>query len=265
MKRYARIAGITWRAEFTQHSRIINCAVRLSIQLLVTVCIWRGLYSQSADAGGIPESQAITYAVLGLLVAQNGGLDRYFSRDSAIQHIQQGTIMYWFLRPLPPRHYYAARAAGDRAYCLLWTLAGYLVTVGLGVIQLPHSTVGSVLFGVSFACGQLTLYYLSTLLDLVCFWATVNHNAMNIYQFLLNLLSGAIAPLWFFPDLFQEINRWLPFEAILNTPLSLYVGRVSGHEALRSLAMQGGWVVVLAAIVRSLWRRAQSRLNIQGG
>jgi ABC-2 type transport system permease protein len=265
VKRYARISGISWREQSSERGRIINCGIRLSIQLLVTVSIWRGLYAHSADSGGIPEGQAITYAVLGLLVTQNGGIDRFFSRDSTIEHIQLGTVIFWFLRPLSPRRYYALRAAGDRAYCLLWGVAGYAVCIGVGVVQLPHSNAGAILFVLSFTCGQLTLYYLNTLLDLFCFWATVNQSAVNIYQFLLNLLSGAIAPLWFFPDLFLEISSWLPFETILNTPLSIYVGRVSGNEALRSLAVQGAWAILLAVTVRSVWHRAQSRLNIQGG
>lgn len=265
MTRLVRIAAITGRAEFGRHSRVVNGVIRLAMQLMITICLWRGLYAYSADSGGIPLAQAVTYAVMGMLLAQNGGIDRFFSRDSAIQHIQQGSIVYWFLRPLPARHYYTLRAVGDRLYCLGWGVVGYVPCLVSGFIAPPASGVGGVLFGLSLVGGQIILHYLVMLLDLVCFWSTVNSSAVNIYQFLLNLFSGAIAPLWFFPSWFTAVNRWLPFDNIIHAPLSFYVGRFSSAQAATTLAGELTWIAVLAVVTRLMWSRAQDRLNIQGG
>jgi ABC-2 type transport system permease protein len=99
----------------------------------------------------------------------------------------------------------------------------------------------------------------------MCFWTVRNSAAMLILIFAQNLMSGVYAPLWFFPAWFRTLSTFLPFQATLNVPLSLYVGRIELSDAPLQLAIQAGWVVLLHLFTRFLWRRAARRVNSQGG
>jgi ABC-2 type transport system permease protein len=264
-RRWTTIAGISWRAELGQRARPINSAIRLAMQLFVVACFWRGFYQASGGAHSEAATQTVSYAVLAILVTQTGGIDRMFSRDSIVQHLQRGTILYWLVRPIPPRRYYAMRAIGDRAYGLAWGTLGYVVCLHIGVVAAPADPPAAVVAFGSFVLGCVTLLYLNQVLDLVCFWTMLNTNALNIYQFVMNLMSGAIAPLWFFPDWFRAVSAVLPFQNILNTPLSVYVGRTSVSAAVPLIGVQLLWIAILMMLTRLMWRRAASSTAIEGG
>jgi ABC-2 type transport system permease protein len=111
----------------------------------------------------------------------------------------------------------------------------------------------------------MIFYYLALLIDLLCFWTVKNEAGLLILVFAQNLLSGVFAPLWYFPDWFRTMSAFLPFQATLNTPLSLYIGRIPPSSALRELGLQVVWVILLAVLSRLLWRRAADRVVSQGG
>ncbi|MEU1515908.1 ABC-2 family transporter protein [Streptomyces sp. NPDC005811] len=239
--------------------------LRLTVQVVLVASLWHGLYSRTGTTAGLDEGQAVTYAVLAVLASRIRQLDQYAGRDSVIQHMHYGTIVYWYLRPLPPQRYYALRALGEQLYGFAWALAGYTVCLAAGVVDPPRSAAVAGVFAVSLLLGQLVLYYVMLILDQLCFFTIRNNSAMLILIFAQNLLSGVYAPLWFFPDWFLTLSGFLPFQATLSVPLSIYIGRIDLSDAVVQLAVQAGWVVVLALFTRWVWRQAARRVISQGG
>ncbi|MGJ5833734.1 ABC transporter permease [Streptomyces ossamyceticus] len=260
-----RVAWITPLGELLAPPRITAGLLRLLVQTVLVVALWRGLYADTEVKAGLTREQAVSYAVLAVLASRIRNLDRSASRDEVIQHLHFGTIVYWFLRPIPPQRYYALRALGDQAYGLIWLLSGYALCLATGVVELPASPEGAAVAALSLLLGQWVLYYVMLLIDLLCFWTLRNQAALLILVFAQNLLSGVYAPLWYFPDWFITMSGFLPFQATLAVPLSLYVGRIPLHDALPQLAVQAGWVVLLAVLTRLLWHRAARRVVSQGG
>lgn len=260
-----RVAWIAPRGETLQPTRLTGTAVRLAIQVVLMVYLWRALYAVTPVGAGLDRDQAIAYVVLAVLIGRIRGLDRFGTRDNVLQHVEQGTILYWFTRPVSPARYYLLRSVGDQLFGLLWAAAGFLVGYALGVITPPASSLAGALFLLSMLLGQVILYYLSLLVDLLCFWLVVNDNALRLLYFLQALMSGAVAPLWFFPGWLRDIAALLPFQAILHIPLSVYVGAFPVGSVPGALLVQCGWCGGLAALTGFLWRRAATHLSIQGG
>lgn len=260
-----RVARVTPLGEFAQPARITGTAVRLAAQVFLVVCLWRSLYSQVETSAGLAREQAVTYAVLAVLALQIRGLDRSASRDTMLQHIQEGTVLYWFVRPIPPRRYYLVRAVGDQLYGFAWVIVGYAICLAAGAVKPPASASAATAFAVSLLLAQIIMYQLLLAVDLVCFWTLQNNAALTILRFLQNLLSGVIAPLWFFPDWFLTMSSALPFRYTLDVPLSLYIGRSPVGEAPRLLAIQLLWCVLLAGLTRLMWRKAAGVVTVQGG
>ncbi|WP_065485805.1 ABC-2 family transporter protein [Streptomyces sp. PTY087I2] len=265
MPRAWRVGRITPLAELLSSPRLTATAVRLAIQIVLVVALWRGLYDSTGTSAGLNESQAVSYAVLAVLATRIRGLDRQAARDTVMQHINQGTIVYWFLRPLPPARYYAWRATGDQLYGYVWFVAGYLICWPAGVLTAPPSTAAGALTATSLVLGQIVLHYVTLLIDLVCFWTLRNHAAQTFFLFMQNLLSGVYAPLWYFPEWFRVASNFLPFQSTLNTPLSIHIGRIPATETAPHLAAQFLWIVLLALLTRWLWGRAAARVVAQGG
>ncbi|WP_425473587.1 ABC transporter permease [Streptomyces tailanensis] len=265
LSRGRHIASITPRGELLAPPRMTATALRLLVQVCLVVYLWRGLYAHTDSSAGLDETQAVTYAVLAVLANRIRGLDRRAGRDTVIQHLHFGTIVYWYLRPMSPRRYYALRALGDQLYGFGWVLAGYALSLAVGIVVPPSSYEVAAVFAVSMLLGQLVLYYVMMLVDLLCFWTLRNESALLILVFAQNLLSGVYAPLWYFPDWFITLSAFLPFQATLGVPLSIYVGRIGVDDAFVQMAVQGVWIVLLALFTRWLWDRAGRRVVAQGG
>ncbi|MEU9152505.1 ABC-2 family transporter protein [Streptomyces sp. NPDC048417] len=260
-----RAARVTPLGELYTPPRITGVLLRLAVQVVLVASLWRGLYAQSGTTAGLDRGQAVTYAVMAVLASRLRELDQYAGRDTVMQHVHFGTIVYWYLRPMPPRRYHALRAIGEQLYGLSWALAGYAVCLAVGVVRPPGSAAVAGVFVLSLALGQLVLYYVMLLIDQLCFWTLRNTAAMLILVFAQNLLSGVYAPLWYFPHWFITLSSFLPFQATLSVPLSLYVGRIPLSDAPFQLGVQAAWVVALHLFTRFVWRRAARRVISQGG
>jgi ABC-2 type transport system permease protein len=260
-----RAARVTPLGELHAPPRMTAVLLRLTVQVVLVASLWRGLYAHTGTTAGLSRDQAVTYAVLAVLASRLRELDQYAGRDSVIQHMHYGTILYWYLRPLPPQRYYALRALGEQLYGFAWALGGYAVCLAVGVVEPPRSVAVAAVFALSLLLGQWVLYYVMLVTDQWCFWALRNNAAVMILIFAQNLLSGVYAPLWFFPDWFVTLSTFMPFQATLSVPLSLYIGRIPLSDAAGQLAIQAAWVVILALFTRFLWHRAARRVISQGG
>ncbi|CAM5432568.1 hypothetical protein SALBM311S_07036 [Streptomyces alboniger] len=260
-----RTARVTPLGELHAPPRMTAVLLRLTVQVVLVASLWHGLYAHTGTTAGLDRDQAVTYAVLAVLASRLRELDQYAGRDTVLQHMHFGTIIYWYLRPLPPQRYYALRALGEQVYGLAWALGGYAVCLAADVVEPPGSAAVAGVFALSLLLGQLVLYYVMLVLDQLCFWTVRNNAAMLILIFAQNLLSGVYAPLWFFPDWFVTMSAFMPFQATLSVPLSLYIGRIPLSDAAGQLAIQAAWVVLLALFTRFLWHRAARRVMSQGG
>jgi ABC-2 type transport system permease protein len=82
---------------------------------------------------------------------------------------------------------------------------------------------------------------------------------------LVELLSGLLIPIAFFPRWAQIIFACLPFEHIASTPLQIYLGMLSGLAAWRAIGLSLAWVVALLALGHVWWLRASRKITIHGG
>lgn len=260
-----RAARITPLTELTQAARLIPPVAMAVTQLALTYWLWHALYAGVRVSAGLDVTQATTYAMLGVLYQQFSTVDRWSNGDSMVQLMTEGTIAFWFVRPVSARRYYLIRAVGDLAYGGGLALVAYLLCLGAGAVAQPPSWPAAGAALVTLVFGLAITYYLHLILDLICFWSTVNDAAITVVLFATGLLSGAFAPLWFFPGWFQRVNAFLPFQSTLNVPLSLYVGRLPASELGVQVAVQAAWTAGLAAATWWLWRRAAARVTVLGG
>lgn len=121
----------------------------------------------------------------------------------------------------------------------------------LGALSVPLAV------ALSFACRFL--------LNLAAFWLLDLRGLLTLYLVSSNVFSGLIIPVPWFPDWLDLAARLTPFPSMLQTPVDVLSGRVSGWSAAGLVLVQGAWLVGVLVIGRVVLARATRRLVVQGG
>jgi len=82
---------------------------------------------------------------------------------------------------------------------------------------------------------------------------------------LIELLSGLLIPVAFFPALVRDVMAWLPFQHIASTPLQIYLGKLTPGAAALALLTQWAWVAALLFLADRWWRVSVKKITIHGG
>jgi len=69
----------------------------------------------------------------------------------------------------------------------------------------------------------------------------------------------------FFPDWLAAIARATPFPSIVQTPIDIFVGAVSGPAIVGALVTQIAWAIALGLAARWTFDLGVRRLVVQGG
>ena len=113
--------------------------------------------------------------------------------------------------------------------------------------------------------GLLVSFGWRFIVNLSAFWTP---DARGVGRFAFGIawvLSGFFMPLRFYPDWFIRFCQLTPFPAMVNTTVEVYLGLLSGTDLLLALAVQVGWVLLLALIAQLILKMGMRHLVIQGG
>lgn len=228
--------------------------------------IWTAVYASHPPGtvlNGFTLEEMITYVSVGWIARS-----LYFSSidDEVNELVRSGQISIYLLRPVSFHLLMLAQAAGESLFRLLFfTLPIGLVIVWAFPVSGPATPLAGLLFFLASTLGFLLMAEVNFLVGLAAFRFKSIDGIMRAKYFLVQLLSGLLLPLSFFPDSLQWILSLLPFKAIAYIPLQLYLGKVGLSESVSLFATQLGWLLGLSLLAQVLWRAAVRKLTLQGG
>ncbi|WP_341854876.1 ABC transporter permease [Brachybacterium sp. GPGPB12] len=112
----------------------------------------------------------------------------------------------------------------------------------------------------------ITVAFLADMMvNLAAFWLVETRGLTVVYNATMNLLSGFLIPIVWFPDWSLAIARATPFPSMIQTPIDTLSGRVPPAEALGLIGVQIGWTAVLALAAWAILRAGTRSLEVQGG
>jgi ABC-2 type transport system permease protein len=103
------------------------------------------------------------------------------------------------------------------------------------------------------------------MINVGAFWLT---DLRGIYAFaivLVNLFSGFLVPLAFFPTSLRALLGYLPFAGMVSIPLNIFLERLTPSQLLGGVALQIAWATTFVGAAQLLLRRATHKLVVQGG
>lgn len=233
------------------------------LNVTVYYFIWTAVFHSAQSIAGYSLPQMLTYVSVGWII-------RSFYWNTIDQEMAyeviEGKIAMDLIKPVSVQWMWIWRAMGESAFRLgLLTLPTAIVVALVFPVQLPASRENFLLFtigvlGSFFLMGAINFMIGTCAIPLKSILALIRAK-----YWLIELLSGLLIPIGFFPEKIQQVLAWLPFEHIAFTPLQIYLGKFDRAHALRALATQWLWIVALLVLAHLWWERASRRITIHGG
>ncbi|MFJ2773346.1 ABC transporter permease [Streptomyces sp. NPDC087300] len=224
------------------------------------------LWDERPGLGGYDQSQALTFVWLGqglltVMALMGGGFE-----NELIERIRTGDIAVDLYRPADLQSWWLAADIGRAGFQLLGRGVVPLV-VGAFVFDLafPSDALRWVAFLVAVLLGVVVSFAIRFLVALSAFWLMDGAGTTQLASLAGVFFSGMLLPLNVFPGALGEVARALPWSALLQVPVDVFLGTRSGTGLVRMYAFQIGWAAVLLTAGRLLQNAATRRVVVQGG
>jgi ABC-2 type transport system permease protein len=233
------------------------------LNVTVYYFIWSAVYRGGISIAGYNLAQMITYVSVGWMI-------RSFYWNTIDQEMAyeviEGKIAMDLIKPVSVQWMWISRAIGESAFRLgLLTLPTAIVVALVFPVQGPASRENFLLFLVAVFGSFFLMAAINFMIGTCAIPLKSILALIRAKYWLIELLSGLLIPMSFFPDRVQRVLAWLPFEHIAYTPLQIYLGKLDRGSALRALGIQWLWVIALLGLAHVWWERASRKITIHGG
>ncbi len=239
------------------------------LRVFLTYYLWMAIFTSS----GVETMQGFSRAEMAMYVIIMEFIVRMtFSAEADYwvgDEVRTGAIAMNLIKPIS----YTGRILAMSFGALFYELVMVFVPLGLflriaGSLWLGLTFPGLAQFGAFMASvlfGFLILFSINLCFGFLAFCLKNLWGLGNLKYVVLTFLSGALIPLTFFPEAVRPVLLALPFSSIHYTPVQIFLGRLTGAELLRALAVQCGWVVIFYIGSQLVYRAAIRHLTVQGG
>src|SRR5712692_2912321 len=233
------------------------------INVTVYYFIWRAVYGSGQPIAGYDLPQMLTYVAIGWIM-------RSFYWNTIDQEmayeVLEGRIATELIKPVSVQGMWLARAAGESAFRLGMLTAPTAVVIALAFpVHGPASRVHFALFLVAVLGSFLLMGAINFMIGTCAIPLKSILALIRAKYWLIELLSGLLVPMSFFPAPIRKVAAWLPFQHIAFTPLQIYLGKLTAAQAAVALLTQWLWVAVLLWLGNVWWERATHKITIHGG
>ncbi len=224
--------------------------------------IWLSIYGSRQTIEGFTPSDIVTYYIVVAFISS--AIVAYFS-DEMREDIIKGKLSTVLVRPVFYPVYISCKGVSYRL--ILTPLA--IITMGILTFIFPHYfALPSPLNGLFFIIAILGAFVLSTsfelLIGLGAFWFGENNALRQAMAISVTIFSGEIAPLEFFPNIFQKLALYNPFQYLFYFPVQLFLSKLSPHEIIMNFIGLITWIALCWALILLLWKKGLKRFDGAG-
>lgn len=251
------------RTSFAYKPAMALGMLTLAIAYAVPMLVWRHVYATRGETLAIPASQLFAY----LLIAASLNTCFMMGVEWRVgQRIRLGLIATDLLRPVDFQLTQLSQALADVVLNVVLVLPFLALAYALwGRAAAPHDFQALLAFCASGFLALLIHFALSFIFVQAAFVTFSHYGIFVAKSALQQAFSGLSAPLALFPPSLRAVAEHLPFCHTIHTPISIYLGTLSGPALLHALGVQAAWALGLLLFGRALLRLSLRYLEIQGG
>jgi ABC-2 type transport system permease protein len=131
--RVSRVLLLAPLVQLTYRAQAIIGVLDVVSRIFLFTVLWSAVYKPGQTSGGMDVHQAITYSALASLLVSG----RAWPVDTFSDRIREGTIVYVFMRPVPPLLYFWGVHLGGMGYRAALLAIGGVVGLIAGVVAPP--------------------------------------------------------------------------------------------------------------------------------
>lgn len=251
------INNLAYRSSY--FTGIFNYAIQIGAYFF----LWDAIFTGKKTLGGFSKEQMLTYVIVSWVVRSF-----YFSNlDRKIDgEIRDGKIAMELIRPYNYQLVKMARALGEAFFRILFfTLPSGLFIYLLRPFQLPPNLTSTIIFIVAVIGSFLLNAQLGLITGFMAFFTQSTSGIYRAKRIVMDLFTGLLLPISFYPDWAQKVIKALPFQSISYQPNLIYLGKLQGLAALKVIGVQFFWAVILYIAGSLFWRYTVRKVVIQGG
>ncbi|ALS24194.1 MULTISPECIES: ABC transporter permease [Paenibacillus] len=225
--------------------------------------LWKAIYGSKELLGGMTVTQMTTYVAVSWMARAFyfNNLDREIANE-----IKDGSVAIQFIRPYNYIIVKMMQGLGEGLFrLLLFSVPGMVLVSLLFPVSLPTDPQVWLVFLIMLFFSFLINSQINIITGLCAFFLENNEGLMRMKRVAVDLFSGLVVPISFFPGWAEGVMKLLPFPAITYLPGSVFTGKVTGSAVYGVFATQILWFLLLILPLLILWRSARSRLFVQGG
>jgi len=241
---------------------ILSCLFPMVIQYY----LWTSMYAHSTDLMifGYSYRQMILYVLLAslLTLVVSAGFEWEIASD-----IKEGGLNAVLVRPL---HYFLYRISSFLGGKLLQVLLSLAVIAAL--LMVYPSIAGQMWqlrdiawFAAALLNGVVMNMLIFYCLSMLAFWISEVWGVFAGFGVVSSLFSGGVFPIEVFGVVVNRLLDYLPFKYIVYFPVNVLTFRVTGTAVLEGIAIQLGWMALLALLAQVIWRIGTKKYVSIGG
>ncbi len=120
-------------------------------------------------------------------------------------------------------------------------------------------------FAISLVFSFIINTQINLLTGITTFFLFNNDGLIRAKRVVIDLFSGLLLPIRFFPGWAQHVMKFLPFQSISYVPSMIFTSGFTTSETINAIILQGVWTLVLLVPIQVLWVIAKKQMTIQGG
>jgi ABC-2 type transport system permease protein len=251
-RRYAAYPGATWAGVFTN----TFFGFLIAYALLA-------VFEHRDSVGSYDARDAVTYTWLAQGMLMTIYLWGWF--EVALR-VRSGDVATDLQRPLDLQAYWLAQDLGRAAYHALFRgVPPFILGALVFDVLVPRNPLVWIAFTASVVLAVVTSFAFRFLFNLAAFWLLDYRGAGILAMVASTFLSGQIVPLAFFPGWLETLAWALPFAAMVQAPIEIWLGHAEGIQLAGLLALQAVWAALLLGLGRLVLAAGMRKLVIQGG
>ncbi len=234
-----------------------------SINIGAYYFLWSAIYGSKEEIVGLSVTQMTTYVAVSWMARAF-----YFNnldREMALE-IMEGKVAVELIRPYNYLGMKVMQGLGEGIFRLFFFSAPGLIIV---YFVFPVKFTWDLSVWGLFAISILLSFFINTELNLLTgittFFIYNNSGLIRAKRVVIDLFSGLLLPISFFPGWAQDVMKYLPFQGISYFPSMIVTKGFSQSQAIDAITQQFVWVILLFFPIQILWSLAKKQLIIQGG
>ncbi|ADU92978.1 ABC transporter permease [Geobacillus sp. Y412MC52] len=263
MGKYVEMVRIRFLMMLAYRTNYYTGILIYAINIAAYYFLWSAIYGGKSSMQGMSLGQMTTYVAISWLARAFyfNNLDREIAME-----IRDGKVAIELIRPYSYLGMKAVQGLGEGLFRLFFLSLPGLFFVSLFLpLQFPGHAKTWLAFGLSLLFSFIIFSELNLLAGVVTFFTFRNEGLLRAKRFIIDLFSGLILPLSFYPDWAQQLMAYMPFQAISYIPSMIITESFRGAAVSDGLFTQAAWCVLLLFPIALLWRVAKKRLVVQGG